>query len=48
MGYVVAAYAVAWVGIFGYLGWIALRLRGASAELVAAQDQLREEGREAR
>jgi CcmD family protein len=46
MGYVVAAYAVAWVGIFGYLGWIALRLRGASTELAAVQDQLREEGRE--
>ncbi len=43
MGYVVAAYAVAWVGIFGYLGWVALRLRGASAELIALREQLSEE-----
>lgn len=43
MGYVVAAYAVAWAGIFGYLGWVALRLRGASAELAAIKDTLRDE-----
>lgn len=43
MGYLVAAYAIAWAGIFGYLGWIALRLRGANAELSAIKDQLQEE-----
>lgn len=43
MGYVIAAYSVAWVGIFGYLGWVALRLRGASAELAALQEQVTEE-----
>jgi CcmD family protein len=42
MGYVVAAYAVAWLGIFGYLGWVGLRLRGASAELAAVKEQLSE------
>ncbi|HEX9055967.1 MAG TPA: CcmD family protein [Ktedonobacterales bacterium] len=42
MGYVVAAYAVAWAGIFGYLGWIALRLRGARAELAALDELVRE------
>ena len=42
MGYVVAAYAIAWVGLFGYLGWIALRLRGASAELAALEQHVRE------
>ena len=33
MGYLVAAYAIIWLGVFGYLGWIALRLRGARAEM---------------
>jgi CcmD family protein len=43
MGYVVAAYAIAWLGIFGYLGWVALRLRGASLELAALKEQVTEE-----
>ncbi len=42
MGYLVAAYAVAWLGIFGYLGWIGLRLRGARAELAAVEQMVRE------
>ncbi len=42
MGYVVTAYAVAWLGIFGYLGWVGLRLRGASAELAAMMEQMSE------
>jgi CcmD family protein len=42
MGYLVAAYAVAWLGIFAYVGWIALRLRGARAELAAVKDLMRE------
>jgi CcmD family protein len=42
MGYVVAAYAVAWVGIFGYVAWVALRLRGASAELAALEERIRD------
>jgi len=32
-GYLVAAYLVCWVGFFGYLGWIALRMRGVRTEL---------------
>jgi CcmD family protein len=47
MGYVVAAYVVAWTGIFGYLGWVALRLRGVSAELAAMRDSMSEESLEA-
>ncbi len=42
MGYLVAAYAVAWLGIFAYLGWIGLRLRGARADLAAVEDLVRE------
>jgi CcmD family protein len=48
MGYVIAAYTVAWVGIFGYLGWVALRLRGASAELAAMKESLGEAQGESR
>jgi CcmD family protein len=42
MGFLVAAYAIAWVGIFAYIGWIALRLRGARTQLAAIDEVLRE------
>ncbi len=45
MGFVVAAYAIIWIVVFGYLGWIALRLRGAQSELDAVEGQLRERER---
>ncbi len=45
MGFVVAAYAIIWLVVFGYLGWIALRLRGAQSELAAVEEQLRERER---
>jgi CcmD family protein len=31
--FLVLAYAVAWVGLLAYLGWIALRVRGVRTEL---------------
>ena len=46
MGFLVAAYAVAWIGIFVYLGWIALRLRGARAELAAVEQLVHEREKE--
>ncbi|HEV2236003.1 MAG TPA: CcmD family protein [Ktedonobacterales bacterium] len=45
MGFVVATYAIIWLVVFGYLGWIALRLRGAQSELGAVEEQLRERDR---
>jgi CcmD family protein len=45
MGYLVAAYAIIWLGVFGYLGWIALRLRGARAELAVVEELVREQER---
>lgn len=42
MGYLVAAYAIIWLGLFAYIGWIILRLRGARAELAAVQEVMRE------
>jgi hypothetical protein len=42
MGYVFAAYLIIWLCLFGFLGWIALRLRGAGAELAAVEELVRE------
>lgn len=42
MGYAVAAFIIVWLALFGYLGWIALRLRGARLELAAAEELARE------
>jgi CcmD family protein len=36
--YLVIAYAVIWVGLLAYLGLIALRVRGVSAELEAVRE----------
>lgn len=33
IGYLVAAYAIIWLGLLGYAGWIALRTRGVQIEL---------------
>ena len=38
MGYAVAAFIIVWLVLFGYLGWIALRLRGARLELAVAEE----------
>jgi CcmD family protein len=46
MGYLVVAFAAVWIGIAGYLGWLALRLRGARAELAAVSDLVRESAAE--
>jgi CcmD family protein len=36
--YLIIAYAVIWIGFFGYLGWIALRLRGLRTELETVRE----------
>lgn len=40
--YLVAAYAIAWVGLFIYLAVVALRIRGVRTELAAIEELLRE------
>jgi len=40
--YLVAAYAIAWVGLFAYLAVIALRIRGVRTELAAVEELVRE------
>ncbi len=41
--YLVAAYAVAWLGIFIYLAVVALRIRGVRTELAAVEELVREQ-----
>lgn len=33
MNYMVAAYAIIWLALLVYLGWLALRLRGVRTEI---------------
>ena len=39
--YLVAAYIVAWVGLFAYLAVVMLRIRGVRTELAAIEELLR-------
>lgn len=43
--YLVVTYAVLWLGMLAYLGWIALRMRGVRAEVEAVRDLLDERAR---
>ncbi len=43
VNYLVAAYAIAWVGLFIYLAVLSLRIRGVRTELAAVQEILREQ-----
>ena len=41
--YLVAAYAVAWLGLFIYLAVLTLRIRGVRTELAAVEELVREQ-----
>lgn len=41
-GYVVATFAIIWVGLLAYLGWIALRVRGVRSELETVRELVEE------
>ena len=43
MTYLVAAYIIAWAGLFAYLAVIALRLRGVRTELAAIEQLVHEQ-----
>ncbi len=47
-GYLIAAYAIMWVGLLAYIGWIALRMRGVKGEVETLRDLLDERERAAR
>ncbi len=40
--YLVVTYAVLWLGMLAYLGWIALRMRGVRAEVEGVRELLDE------
>jgi CcmD family protein len=42
MNYLVAAYAVVWLGLFIYLALIMLRIRGVRTELAAIEELVHE------
>jgi len=41
--YLVAAYAIAWIGLFVYLAFIMMRIRGVRTELAAVEELVREQ-----
>jgi len=43
LNYLIAAYAIVWVGLFGYLAFIVMRIRGVRTELAAVEELVREQ-----
>ena len=43
VNYLVAAYGIAWVGLFAYLAVVMLRIRGVRTELAAIEELVREQ-----
>jgi CcmD family protein len=41
--YLVAAYAIAWVGLFAYLAFLMMRVRGVRTELAAVTELVHEQ-----
>lgn len=41
--YLVAAYAIVWIGLFAYLAVVMLRIRGVRTELAAVEELVREQ-----
>lgn len=41
--FLVAAYILAWVGIFAYLAFVVIRIRGVRTELAAVEELVREQ-----
>lgn len=40
--YLVAAYAIVWLGLFAYLAFLAMRVRSVQTELAAVQELVHE------
>lgn len=41
--YLIAFYAIAWIGLFAYLAVVMLRIRGVRTELAAVEELVREQ-----
>ncbi len=44
--FLVITYAIVWLGLLAYLGWITLRMRGVRAEVESARELLDERQRD--
>jgi hypothetical protein len=44
--FLVITYAIVWLGLMAYLGWITLRMRGVRAEVESARELLESQRRE--
>ncbi len=40
--FLIITYAIVWLGLMAYLGWIALRMRGVRADVESARELLNE------
>ncbi|HEY4033750.1 MAG TPA: CcmD family protein [Ktedonobacteraceae bacterium] len=40
--YLIIAYAIVWLGLFAYLAFLAMRIRGVQTELAAVEELMRE------
>ena len=45
VGFLVAAYAIFWIALLAYVGWIALRLRGVRTDVETVRELLDERER---
>ncbi|HEX8996171.1 MAG TPA: hypothetical protein VF812_09075 [Ktedonobacterales bacterium] len=43
--FLIITYAIVWLGLMAYLGWITLRMRGVRAEVESARELLEERQR---
>lgn len=42
LNYLIAAYAIVWIGLFAYLAFVMMRIRGVRTELSAVEELVRE------
>ncbi|HLJ80529.1 MAG TPA: CcmD family protein [Ktedonobacterales bacterium] len=45
LSFLVIAYGIVWLALLGYLGWIALRMRGVHTELETVRELVEERDR---
>lgn len=46
LSYLIIAYAVVWLALLGYIGWVALRMHGVRTEVETVRELVRERERE--
>lgn len=47
LSYLIVAYAVVWLALLGYIGWVALRMHGVQTEVETVREMVHEREREA-